>query len=147
MMVRDRTALPACQVKLRGQVMISPMLDSRQTTKSMGAADCPCRQGWVDYLPKFSDALHPYASPANSLRLGGLAPALIITGELEPLRDEAEDYATKLIAAGIPVQVRRLKGAKGDLVKASHPDFALVTQTVQQFILDATSQGEYYGSR
>jgi acetyl esterase len=138
MIARDRSVLPGCQVKLRGQIMINPMLDSQQTSKSMGAADCPCRKGWADYLPSVSDAMHPYASPANSLRLSGLISALIITGEFEPLRDEAEEYAAKLIAAGIPVQVRRLEGASGDLVASIHPNFDLVTQTVQQFISDAT---------
>jgi acetyl esterase len=140
MMARDRSALPGCQLKLQGQVMINPMLDSLQTTKSMqAAADCPCRKAWAEYLPSASDAMHPYASPANSLRLSGLVPALIITGELEPLRDEAEEYAAKLISAGIPVQVRRLEGAIGDLVDATHPRFEIITQTLQQFIADATS--------
>lgn len=138
MISRDRSALPGCHAKLQGQVLINPMLDSLQTTKSMGAAaDCPCRKAWADYLPTASDAMHPYASPVNSRRLGGLAPALIITTELDPLRDEAEQYATKLIGAGVPVQVRRLEGVGGDLADPEHPRFGLVSQTVAQFIKDA----------
>jgi len=138
MMARDRAALPGCNARLKGQVLINPLLDSQQTTKSMGAADdCPCRKAWSDYLPTASDALHPYASPVNSLRLSGLASALIITAEREPLRDEAEQYAAKLIAAGVPVQVRRLEGVGGDLADPGHPRFAQVTQTLTQFITDA----------
>ncbi|HSH73450.1 MAG TPA: alpha/beta hydrolase [Methylophilaceae bacterium] len=138
MMARDRSSLPGCNARLQGQVLINPLLDSQQTTKSMVAAeDCPCRKAWVDYVPLASDAMHPYASPVNSMRLGGLAPALIITGELEPLRDEAEQYATKLIAAGVPVKMRRLQGVGGNLVDAAHPSFGVVTQTVAQFIADA----------
>jgi acetyl esterase/lipase len=41
---------------------------------------------------------------------------LIITVQPDSLRDEAEAYAAKLIAAGIPVQVCRLGKVKGNVV-------------------------------
>ena len=50
--------------------------------------------------------------------------------------DEAEQYAAKLIAAGVPVQMRRLPGAKGRLVQAGHPSFDQVVQNVSQFVAD-----------
>ena len=131
LMARDRSAPggPA----LKAQLLITPMLDPFQTTPSMrSAGDCPCRQGWADYLPSAGDAMHPYASPLNSRRLGGLATALLITADRDPLRDEAEQYAAKLIAAGVPVQVRRLDGG-GNLVDAGHPQFAVLAETVSQF--------------
>ncbi|HZV98112.1 MAG TPA: alpha/beta hydrolase [Methylophilaceae bacterium] len=137
MMARDR-GLKIDHAKLKGQVLINPMLDPQQTTKSMQQADdCPCRKAWSDYLPCVSDALHPYAAPTASRRLGGLAPALIISSELDPLRDEAEQYAAKLIAAGVPVQVRRLESAKGRTVQPDHPSFEYVVQMVSQFMADA----------
>ena len=136
MMARDR-GLVTDHARLRGQVLISPMLDPQQTTQSMQrAGDCPCRKAWSDYLPCASDAMHPYAAPIASRRLGALAPALIISAELDPLRDEAEQYAAKLIAAGVPVQMRRLPGAKGRLVQAGHPSFDQVVQNVSQFVAD-----------
>jgi len=136
MMARDR-GLRIDHARLLGQVLISPMLDPQQTTKSMrNADDCPCRKAWSDYLPCASDAMHPYAAPATSRRLGGLAPALIISAELDPLRDEAEQYAAKLIAAGVPVQMRRLEGVKGRLVQVGHPSFDHVVQIVSQFMAD-----------
>jgi acetyl esterase len=131
MMARDRAAPngPA----LKAQLLITPMLDPFQTTPSMRAAgDCPCRQGWADYLPSAGDAMHPYASPLNSRRLGSLAPALIITADRDALRDEAEQYAAKLIAAGVPVQVRRFDGS-GDLVDANHMQFKAMAETAAQF--------------
>jgi acetyl esterase len=137
MMARDR-GLRVDHAKLRGQVLISPMLDPQQATRSMQKADdCPCRKAWSDYLPCASDAMHPYAAPATSRRLGGLAPALIVSAELDPLRDEAEQYAAKLIAAGVPVQMRRIEGAQGKLAQPEHPGFDQVVQVVSQFVADA----------
>jgi acetyl esterase len=136
MMARDR-GLGMDRAKLRGQVLISPMLDPQQATQSMQkASDCPCRKAWSDYLPCASDAMHPYAAPITSRRLAGLMTALIVSAELDPLRDEAEQYAAKLIAAGVPVQMRRLQGAQGRLVQPGHPNFDQVVQIVSQFVAD-----------
>ena len=137
MMARDR-GLGVDQAKLLGQILISPMLDPGQTTPSMQlAADCPCRKAWSDYLGCVSNAAHPYAAPLTSRRLTGLAPALVISAEDDPLRDETEQYATKLIAAGVPVQVRRMGQGEGSPARPTHPEFQRVAQTLSQFIVDA----------
>src|SRR5207249_1867038 len=60
------------------------------------------------YLPHAADRLHPYAAPGLSARLAGLAPALILSAQDDPLRDEAESYGAKLVAAGVKTQVTRL---------------------------------------
>ncbi|MFC5474750.1 alpha/beta hydrolase [Paraherbaspirillum soli] len=138
MVARDRAASAASGAALKGQILITPMLDPQQTTLSMRAApDCPCQQAWADYLPSASDAMHPYAAPLHSRRLGGLASTLIITAELDPLRDEAELYAARLITAGVPVQVRRFEAVGGYLVTPSHACFAAVAETMAQFISDS----------
>jgi len=137
MMARDR-GLGIDHARLAGQVLISPMLDPGQTTPSMqSAADCPCRKAWSDYLGCVSNASHPYAAPLVSRRLSGLAPALVISAEDDPLRDETEQYAAKLIAAGVPVQVRRMGQGEGSPAKPSHSEFQRVAQTLRQFIADA----------
>lgn len=135
MMARDRGLGRGSQLK--GQVLINAMLDPGQSTLSMRAAeDCPCRKAWADYLPVASDALHPYAAPLHSKRLAELAPALILTADNDPLRDEAELYASRLIGAGVSVKVRRLScnKEKDSLASPRCEGFHEVTHLFTQFI-------------
>ncbi|MBK8295313.1 MAG: alpha/beta hydrolase [Solirubrobacterales bacterium] len=48
------------------------------------------------------------ASPLLAEDLSGLAPAYILSALADPLRDEAEDYAHRLAAAGVPVRLDRM---------------------------------------
>lgn len=136
MLFRDRGLGCKQRLQLRGQILINPMLDAQQTSKSMAAAvDSPCRQAWADYIHVGSHAMHPYVSPVNSCRLANLAPTLVMTSESHPLRDEAEAYAAKLLLAGVPVQVRRLEDSKQPLSSAQHPAFTQVCLLSRQFML------------
>jgi acetyl esterase/lipase len=106
MMSRDRGGPP-----LAAQVLIAPMLDPTLSSCSMRAGDAKatsCSEAYRCYLPRAADRLHPYAAPALSTRLAGLAPALILSMQDDPLRDEAETYGAKLIAAGVKTHVTRL---------------------------------------
>jgi acetyl esterase len=49
------------------------------------------------------------ASPGRTESLVGLPPTILLTAEFDPLRDEGEEYAARLQAAGVPVQVRRFE--------------------------------------
>ena len=105
---------------LAGQILIMPMLDPGLSTGSMRELpNCPdkmkvantCAAAYRGYLPNAADRAHPYASPLQSSRLKNLPPALILSAEDDPLRDEAEQYGAKLIACGVKTTVRRMPPA------------------------------------
>ena len=62
------------------------------------------------YVQNPEYANNPYTAPITSPDLSGLPPALVITAEYDPLRDEGELYAEKLQQAGVPVVIRREEG-------------------------------------
>jgi len=62
------------------------------------------------YLPKTEDWVDPYASPLLARDHSNLPPAVVITAQFDPLRDEGEAYAETLRQAGVPVEVVRYDG-------------------------------------
>lgn len=103
-------------IRLAAQVLIYPVIDRR----CKGASKTEYADGylvtraavdwfWDHYLAKPSDIESPLASPLNA-KLAGLAPALILTAEYDPSRDEAIEYADALRKAGVEVRHVQLAG-------------------------------------
>jgi acetyl esterase len=76
------------------------------------------KYGWDRYAPDEKTRDNPYVSPlrASDEELSGLPPALVITAENDPLRDEGEAYARKLKEAAVAVTAIRYDGTIHDFV-------------------------------
>jgi len=104
--------------KLAGQLLLYPVTDFHtpgtpsyaENASGYGLTRATMEWFWGHYLARPEDAAHPHAAPLRAPDLAGLPPALIQTAEYDPLRDEAEHYAERLKAAGVPVQVTRWAG-------------------------------------
>ncbi|MET7393843.1 alpha/beta hydrolase [Dactylosporangium sp. NPDC005572] len=106
--------------RLAGQLLVCPSTDLSDATaadESMRTSDDPYlfnrhSVAWYrsQYLPDPDDAYNPLASPLQAERLAGLPPALVITAEYDPWRDQGERYAARLARDGVPVAVTRYEG-------------------------------------
>jgi len=62
------------------------------------------------YFATKADRHLPYGSPSKASDLRQLPPAMVITGECDPLCDQGEAYAEQLRQAGVPVVLKRYEG-------------------------------------
>ncbi len=65
---------------------------------------------WVIGMHVGDHRLDPRASPILEPDVSGLAPAVMIAAQIDPLRDEGRAYASKLRNAGVPVQYHLYEG-------------------------------------
>ncbi|MBH8560707.1 alpha/beta hydrolase [Nostoc sp. CENA67] len=104
MMSRDRGG-----PKLRGQALISPVLDF--TRWRQGGVDAPLLTGGemeyytACYVPEAEQAKHPYVSALISGTFHDLPPAYIMGAEMDSLLVDSEEYARLLCEQGTPVKL------------------------------------------
>jgi acetyl esterase len=129
------------------QVLLYPMTDLTMSQPSIDEnaegyllTRNACEHFRSQYLGEYADLKDPLASPlfADDTQLAGAPPALVVTAELDPLRDEGEAYAMRLREAGVPVDLVRFDGmihaffAFGAMIPAAGDALELVAAAVQK---------------
>lgn len=103
---------------LRGQVLLYPITQHHTPPTSSSLA---CATGyyltradvvwfWKQYLRDDADTRNPYAIPQQAQSLAGMPPALVISAQYDPLRDEGEQYARRMQNDGVAVTLSRYAG-------------------------------------
>ncbi|HEV7976286.1 alpha/beta hydrolase [Amycolatopsis sp.] len=109
LLARDR-GFPA----LTHQILMSPMLDDRFITPSSKELDGEGmwdsndnNVGWTALLGERRGGpdVSAYAAPARATDLSGLPRTFVACGSAETFRDEAIDYAQRLLQAGVSVDL------------------------------------------
>lgn len=100
------------------QMLIYPAVDpamdypsARENAEGYALTTAAMRWFWDNYAPDPVDRLDPLAAPIHAPDLAGLPPAIVVTAEHDPLRDEGEAYADRLEKAGVSVVRHRYAGA------------------------------------
>ncbi len=126
------------------QLLVYPMIDDTHETPSGYEVTHPnvwnrdvSLKAWKMYLGEEygTDSVSPYAAAARATDLSGLPPAFVTVGTEDLFRDEAIDYAQRLMAAGVPTQLEvypgMFHGGEGLMPTAG------VSQRMRQGYLDA----------
>lgn len=136
LLVRDRKG-----PEIRFQFLETPALDDRLQTNSIAKIEkAPLlnketlRQVWAHYLTEPAvidghDGLQ-YAAPARASDLNSIPPTYIMVCDIDPLRDEAIHYATRLMQGGIPTELHTYPGTFHGCIIFSE------TRIAQQMIAD-----------
>jgi acetyl esterase/lipase len=97
-------------------VLITPVVDCDLTRPSYvengeGYLLTTGMMRWFwDHYADPADRQRPDASPLRARDLSGLPPALVVTCEFDPLRDEGVAYADALSAAGVATRYLSCRG-------------------------------------
>ena len=112
LMARDRGG-----PRLAFQLLVYPVTDYDDDRPSTRENDgylltrATLRWFWNHYVCSPEEGRQVYASPIHAASLAGLPPAMVITAECDPLRDQGEAYAHRLQQFGVPVALKRYAGA------------------------------------
>ena len=96
--------------RIVGQLLLTPVTDSDTSRSSYadngdGYILTAALMRWFwDHYADPADRMDPRAAPLRATNLADLPPAVVVTCEFDPLRDEGTAYATALSAAGVSVR-------------------------------------------
>ena len=129
------------------QLLFYPVCDSRMDAPSHALyAQMPIltREAmaamWRHYHP--SAPAHPLASIMQYPDVAGLPPAVLVTAELDILRDEGEDFAKRLQQVGVPVSTMRAEG-----MLHGFANFSTLVPTVARLLEAACSRLRNHSGR
>lgn len=101
---------------IAGQVLLCPATDGVERRPShhdnadgLGLT-LPLMDWFWDHYCDAADRDNPKASPLRAGGLSGLPPALVVTCQFDPLRDEGDAYVAALSAAGVAVEHLQCEG-------------------------------------
>ncbi len=132
--------------RITHQVMFYPSVDLdfdvdrysslRENAEGYGLETAGLKPHNAFYLDSGADPADPLVSPIKRADLSGMPPALIITAEYDPLRDEGERYGERLQEAGVAATVSRYAGANHGFVVnfAWLPDYYQAFQDAGEFL-------------
>ena len=112
LMARDRGGPDLCF-----QLLVYPITSNRcdfpsHIENATGYILTTAAMGWYldQYAPDAASRTQPYCAPLLAQSLRGLPPAMVMTAEYDPLRDEGEAYARRLKSDGVPTCLKRYDG-------------------------------------
>jgi cation diffusion facilitator CzcD-associated flavoprotein CzcO/acetyl esterase/lipase len=127
--------------RIKGQVLVNPATDSDLSSQSVldnaqGYVLTQAMMEWFwNHYAEPRDRQDPKASPLRAQNLSGLPPALVVTCEFDPLRDQGAAYAQALSAAGVDAEHLPCRGQIHNSITAV--DLILSAQTARLKISDA----------
>jgi acetyl esterase/lipase len=137
---------------IMGQVLLTPALGADMTHASFAenaegyGLTTPLVRWFYNHYIDAADRSDPRFAPLHAVDLSGLPPAIVVTGEFDPLRDEGEAYAAALDAAGVPTEHVRARGhthqsvTMVDVIRSGAPLRARMADALRRFFVATTTR-------
>jgi cation diffusion facilitator CzcD-associated flavoprotein CzcO/acetyl esterase/lipase len=130
-----------------GQVLLTPCT-AGETTRASFAENAdgyglttPLVRWFYDHYIDAADRSDPRFAPLRAADLSGLPPAMVVTAEFDPVRDDGDAYAAALAAAGVPTEHVRARGhthqsvSMVDVVISGAPIRARMADSLRSFFV------------